>query len=73
MILEHPKQMTAESYARLQESIDAKRQEGAYLAMILEEGVKAAQMRSSNRDSQFDESRERQAKEICRVFGVRLR
>lgn len=37
---------------------------------VLEDGLKYKEGRSPNRESQFDESRDRQAKDIARFFGV---
>ena len=42
----------------------------AWGTKVLDGGAKYAQGRSPNRESQFDESRDRQAKEVARYFGV---
>lgn len=70
-ILEHPAKLSDQAYKRLKDSME-KRQgvENAYKMLILEEGLKAASSRDGNRDAQFDESRERQDKQICRLFGL---
>ena len=69
--LEHPGTLSTEAANRLQQSFESStRGENAYRLKVLEEGLKYSPGRSSNTESQFDESRDRQAKEIARVFGV---
>ena len=72
MVLEAPNRLSDPAYERLKEDIENKQEglDNVYKAMILEEGLKAANIRTDNRDSQFDESRDRQDRQIARVFGV---
>ena len=69
--LEHPGQLSAEASLNLQESFS--RSTGgsnAHKTRVLEEGMTYREGRSKNNESQFDESRDRQAKDIARIFGV---
>lgn len=72
LVFECPDELDDESYARLsRELTDAHvGVEKAYKAMLLEAGTKASKITSENRESQFDESRERQGLDITRFFGV---
>jgi HK97 family phage portal protein len=72
LIFEHPGALSDDGYNRLLEGINAMHSgvDNAYKAFIAEEGMKVQRANSENRDSQFDESRERQALEIARFFGV---
>lgn len=72
LTIEAPGALSDEVINRLRKQIDEKHNgaENAYRTLILEAGMKAANSRSENRDSQFDESRDRQDKAIARIFGV---
>lgn len=71
-VLEYPGRLKPEGRENLRQSIEDAHggAENAFKLLILEEGLKYAQARMSNNDSQFDETRGRQAVEICRIFGV---
>lgn len=69
--LEHPSKLTPEAAQRLQSAFQEQTGGGnANKIKVLEENMKYKEGRSPNRESQFDESRDRQAKEIARIFGV---
>lgn len=72
LTIEAPSALSDEVVNRLRKQIDEKHNgtENAYRTLILEAGMKAANSRSENRDSQFDESRDRQDKSICRIFNL---
>lgn len=69
--LEHPKRLTEEAALRLQQSFQ-EQTGGANSGRtkILEEGMQWKAGRTANRESQFDESRDRQSKDIARIFRV---
>lgn len=71
-VLSHPALLSQQAYDRLKSEMESKHQgiENAYKMMILEEGLKFEAQREANKDSQFDESRDRQDRAIARVFGV---
>jgi len=70
-IYEHPGVLTDKAFDRLKEDLKKKSGPGnEFQDMILEDGLKMAKARSENRDSQFDESRNRQSLAICSLFGV---
>jgi len=71
-MLSHPGSLSDRAFERLRTEMENKHQgvENAYKLMILEEGLKYEAVRSENKDSQFDESRDRQDKAIARIFGV---
>jgi len=59
------------AHKRLKESMeDRKGVENAHRFMILEEGLQILTGRQANRESQMDESRARQALEVCRIYNV---
>ena len=69
--LEHPGKLTPEAAERLQSSFSQETGgANSHKVKVLEEGLKFAAGRAKNNESQFDESRDRQAKEIARIFGV---
>lgn len=72
LILEAPEKLSDTAYKRLKDDMTEKHEglDKVYKAMILEEGLKASNHRSENKDSQFDESRDRQDRQIARVLGV---
>lgn len=72
MIFRVPDQLSEEAYERLDRSVnDAYRGvENAYKAFIAEGGADVKPISSSNQDSQFNESRQQQALEVARFFGV---
>lgn len=72
MVMEIPDELSDEAYARLQRSVDSVHQgvDNNGKTIIAEGGAKFSPITSENRDSQFDESRERQCLEIARFFGV---
>lgn len=72
LMLEAPNTLSEPAFERLQAALNENHQGAAqaYKALILEEGLKAARVRSENTDSQFDESRDRQDRAIARIFGV---
>ena len=72
MVMEIPDELSPEAYSRLQHSIDSVHQgvDNNGKTIIAEGGSKFSPITSENRDSQFDESRERQCLEIARFFGV---
>lgn len=71
-VLEHPGKLSPEAAKRLRESFEKnyKGSENAYKVALLEEGLKLASNRAHNTDSQFEESRKRQALEITQFFGL---
>lgn len=72
VVLEHPSKLSEQAYERLKRDFEDNHSggESSYKFKILEEGLKLTASRAINRDSQFDESRARQALEICRIFRV---
>lgn len=70
-VLEHPASLSTEAQERLRNQIEAQTGgKNLYRMLVLEEGLKYVAQRSENKDSQFDESRQAQDLNICRVFGV---
>lgn len=70
-VLEHPASLSTEAQERLRAQIEAQTGgKNLYRLMVLEEGLKYVAQRSENKDSQFDESRQAQDLNICRIFGV---
>jgi len=70
-VLEHPMTLSSEAQSRLREQIEnSTGGTNAYRTMILEEGLKYTATRSENKDSQFQEARDYQDLQICRIFGV---
>ena len=70
-VLEHPMVLGDEAATRLKKEFeDATGGANAYRLMVLEEGLKYAATRTDNKDSQFQEAREYQDLQICRIFGV---
>jgi HK97 family phage portal protein len=70
-VLEAPNALSAEAQKRLKEQFEQSTSgRNAYRTVVLEEGLKYAATRSENKDSQFQEAREYQDLQICRVFGV---
>ena len=72
LILSHPGKLGVEArdFLKAQIKQEYSGTENAYKSMVLQEGMKVESPRSANNESQMDESRQRQAKEICAVFGV---
>lgn len=69
--LESPNKLSQEAADRLVGSFqDGLSGSNGYKIKVLEEGLQYHAARIGNRDSQFDESRDRQAKEVARVFGI---
>lgn len=69
--LEHPGKLSPEAASRLTQSFQGGATgSNAYKVKLLEEGLKYNAARIGNRDSQFDESRDRQGREIARIFRV---
>lgn len=70
-VLEHPAALSTEAQERLRIQLESQ-MGGAnlYRLLVLEEGLKYVAQRSENKDSQFDESRQAQDLNICRVYGV---
>lgn len=70
-VLEHPSVLSEDAQKRLSSQLEESTSgKNAYRMMVLEEGIKYAQVRSENKDSQFLETREYQDLQICRIFGV---
>lgn len=70
-VLEHPMQLSEEAQERLRAQVESQMSgDQLYRMLILEEGMKYAAVRSENKDSQFQEARQHQDLEVCRVFGV---
>ena len=70
-VLEHPASLSTEAQERLRNQVEAQTGgKNLYRLMVLEEGLKYVAQRSENKDSQFDESRQAQDLNICRIFGV---
>ena len=70
-VLEAPKGIPDSVYQNLKAAFDDQSSgENTYRTIILEHGLKFAMARMSNDQSQFDQTRERQAQEIARFFGV---
>ena len=70
-ILSTDQGLSDRAYNRLKESMEASRGvEKAHQYKIFEEGLKILTARQANRESQMDESRARQALEICRIYNV---
>lgn len=70
-VLEHPANLSAEAQKRLVDQFDNQASAArAYRTILLEEGMKYAKTRSENKDSQFQESREYQDLQICKIFRV---
>lgn len=70
-VLEHPNSLSVDAQDRLRDQMEKSTGgQNAYRMMILEEGLKYAQVRSENKDAQFQEAREYQDLQICRIFGV---
>lgn len=72
VVLESPSSLSEKAYLRLKNDMQENHEglDNVYKAMILEEGLKASKMRADNKDSQFDESRARQDRQIASVYGV---
>ena len=69
--LSHPGKLSAEAANRMRVSFEQQTGgENSHRLKVLEEGLQYIQGRMANKDAQMDESRERQAKEIARIFGV---
>ncbi len=69
--LETPNQLSPEALKRLEVAFQtATGGENASKVKVLEEDLKFREGRSKNNESQFDESRDRQAKDIARFFSV---
>lgn len=69
--LSHPGKLSKEAAERMRVSFeDQTGGANSYRLKVLEEGLQYIQGRMANKDAQMDESRERQAKEIARIFGV---
>ncbi len=70
-ILSTDQGLSDRAYNRLKESMEESRGvEKAHQYKIFEEGLKILTARQANRESQMDESRARQALEICRIYNV---
>lgn len=70
-VLEHPASLSEPAQERLRNQVEAQTGgKNLYRMLVLEEGLKYNALRSENKDSQFDESRQAQDLNICRVFGV---
>lgn len=70
-VLEHPANLSEEAQERLRSQMEQSTSgRNAYRMMVLEEGLKYTAVRSENTDSQFQEAREYQDLQICRVFGI---
>jgi HK97 family phage portal protein len=66
-----PGKISPEAADRLQRAFQSQTGgENSNKVKLLEEGLSYKEGRSPNRESQFDESRDRQAKDIARFFGV---
>jgi HK97 family phage portal protein len=72
LILSHPGKLGVEARDFLKAQIKDQYEgvDNAFRSMVLQEGMKVESPRSANNESQMDESRQRQAKEICAIFGV---
>ncbi len=69
--LELPGKISPEAAKRLEASFKASTGGAkSWFVKVLEEGLKFTSARSANNESQFDESRDRQAKDVARYFGV---
>lgn len=71
-ILESEKSLQPEYRAELEKRLKEKHEgpTNAHRSIILENGLKAATNRSTNNDSQLDESRKHQIVDIARFYGV---
>ncbi len=70
-ILSTEQALSDRAYERLKQSMeDSRGVEKAHQYKIFEEGLKILTARQANRESQMDESRARQALEICRIYNV---
>jgi HK97 family phage portal protein len=71
-VLEHPSQLSDKAYTRLKEEFKDRYSGVAnhHKTPILEEGMTLKTNRANNTDSQFDETRIRQAHSICGLYGV---
>lgn len=70
-ILEHPAVMSEPAQERLKKQIvEQTSGANANSLLMLEEGLKFAKSRSENKDSQFQEAREYQDLQICRIYRV---
>lgn len=69
--LQHPSKLSPEARMNLESSFAAETGgANSHRVKLLEEGLTYKEGRAPNRDSQFDESRDRQGREIARIFGV---
>lgn len=70
-VLKHPLQLSKEAQNRLRDEFEENSAgQNLYRLMVLEEGLEYVATRSENKDSQFNESRDAQNLEICRIYGV---
>lgn len=70
-VLKHPQLLSKPAQDRLKQQFeDEAGGQNLYRLMLLEEGLDYVATRSENKDSQFQEARDAQNLEICRVFGV---
>lgn len=69
--LRHPSKLSKEAAERLIDQFSSTTSgASAYRLKLLEEGLEYVSSRTKNTESQMDESRDRQAKEIARLFRV---
>jgi HK97 family phage portal protein len=69
--LSHPGKLSAEAQAQLERSFAQATSGGnAHRLKVLQEGLQYMAARTGNRDSQFDESRDRQGREVARLYGI---
>lgn len=70
-ILEHPGNLSPDAQERLLSEVHKSTSgANAYRGFVAEEGMKLNKIRAENTDSQFQEARDFQDLQICRVFGV---
>ena len=70
-VLEHPASLSTDAQERLRNQVESQMGgKNLYRLLVLEEGLKYSAQRTDNKDSQFDESRQAQDLNICRVYGV---
>ena len=71
IILSHEKTLSEDAQERLKKALDDRMGVDNWcIPMVLEEGLKLDRLRDSNKDSEFEKSRERQDYAIARVFRM---
>lgn len=72
LVLKHPGKIDPEAreYLKSQIEDENKGEDNAHKPLFLQGGLDASVLRGDNESSQMDESRQRQAREICALFGI---